>query len=257
MANPGDSSGPSRQHPRIRLSLAVSYRTTGAFLVAYSVNLSKGGLFIEAPPLPIGTRVHLELELPRASREADADGPPLQRVGVEGVVTWVRTGDERQPAGMGIQFVRHLDESIGLHIDALATAFEGLEILVVAGPTERRSLLSRYVKGILDCECVEADRRRLAAVVLADGVDLALVDLDTMGPEGMEVVILAAAGAQPTPVIALSNEEEGQAWAKKRGVDQVLPAPPSFADLPAAVLLALSRPIVRQPGPPPLPPDLP
>lgn len=244
MSNPFDN-GPARQHPRLRLSLAVSYRTAGGFLVAYSVNLSKGGVFIEAPPLPVGTRVHLELELPASP---GSDGPP-QKVDVEGVVTWVRPiGDDRMPAGMGLQFVHSLDESIGQHIDALATVFEGLEILVVSAPTERRSLLSRYVKGIVDCQCVEADRREVAAVVLADGVDLVVVDLDTMGVDGMGVTIMALNAPVPMPVIALANDTDTQDWARRRGVDQVLPAPPPFADLQAAVLLALTRPIVKHPG---------
>ena len=44
-----------RRQPRLPIQLKVAYRTTGAFLVAYSVNLSKGGIFLETPtPLEVG-----------------------------------------------------------------------------------------------------------------------------------------------------------------------------------------------------------
>lgn len=233
----GDSQRDHRLHPRVRVSLAVSYRTTGSFLVAYSVNLSKGGVFIEAPPLPVGTQVHLEIELPGA-----------HRIGVDGTVAWVRgEADGQHPVGMGVRFGRDLDEAIGEHIDRLAAGFQGLEILVVAGSAEQRALLGRYIHGVLDCETVEADCRATAEVVLADGIDLAVIDLDTTGIDGMEVLMLARTGASPTPTIALANDPEGQQWARRRGVDQVLPAPPSFADLQAAMIAALARPVIKPP----------
>ena len=36
-----------RRQPRLPISLEVAYRTAGAFLVSYSINLSKGGIFLE------------------------------------------------------------------------------------------------------------------------------------------------------------------------------------------------------------------
>src|SRR5258706_9739851 len=110
-----------RHHLRLPTRLAVSYRPSGAFLVAYSINLSKGGIFIEAEPLPVGTDVHLALEV-----------PDVGELDVDGVVAWVR--DENSlglPVGMGIQFSNGLDEKHGEAIDALVSTFEGLEILVM------------------------------------------------------------------------------------------------------------------------------
>jgi uncharacterized protein (TIGR02266 family) len=222
-----------RQHPRFPATLAVSYRTTGAFLIAYSVNLSKGGIFIEAPPLPMGTRVQLTIEIPGA------------QVPVEAVVNWVRTQPEPgRPVGMGLEFARSLDEELGIYIDALASAFEGVEVLVLA-TMERRPLLVRYVQSVIDCDCIETDSTSTAAVVIGEGVDLVMVDMDTTGAGGMEVILRALAAAPAPPVIALAADDEAREWARKRGVDQVLSAPPAFSDLQTAMIQALSRPVVR------------
>ena len=54
-----------RRQPRVPLKLEVEYRTTGAFLVSYSVNLSTGGIFIETnQPQPIGEQMMLKLVVP-------------------------------------------------------------------------------------------------------------------------------------------------------------------------------------------------
>lgn len=227
------SSDPRRQHPRFPATLAVSYRTTGAFLIAYSVNLSKGGVFIEAPPLPMGTRVQLTIELPGA------------QVPVDAVVNWVRSQPEPgRPVGMGLEFSRNLDEALGGYIDALAGAFEGVEVLVLA-TMERRPLLVRYIQSVIDCDCIETDSTSTAGVVIGEGVDLVVVDMDTTGAGGMEVILLALAATPAPPVIVLAADDEAREWASKRGVDQVLSAPPAFADLQTAMIRALSRPLVR------------
>jgi uncharacterized protein (TIGR02266 family) len=213
------------------LQVAVSYRTTGAFLVAYSVNLSKGGIFLEAQPLPIGTLVHLELEVPEAGK-----------LDVHGQVAWVRESPALGlPVGMGIQFQGHLDERHGELIDRLVSTFEGLEILVMAA-VERRPLLVRYVTSILSCETVEADAYSTAEVVLGENIDLAIVDLESTGEDGRRVIELTR-NAPATPLIALTNDPETAAWVLGLGADGVLRSPPAFAELQMAVILAVSRPM--------------
>ena len=69
-----------RVYDRVPLSLEVEYRTAGAFLVAYTSNLSKGGLFIDTDaPLGTGTELLLRFTIPGA-------GP----IEVRGVAAWVR-----------------------------------------------------------------------------------------------------------------------------------------------------------------------
>ena len=48
-----------REHDRIPFSMQVEFRTASSFLVAYSVNLSRGGMFIETDaevPMGCGSR---------------------------------------------------------------------------------------------------------------------------------------------------------------------------------------------------------
>src|SRR5512147_1464382 len=96
-----------RRLPRLPISLEVAYRTAGAFLVSYSINLSKGGIFLEtSQPLPIGEHVSLGFNVPGVG--------PLE---VDVVVAWVRTGSpDGLPDGMGIQFDQ-LDQQYGDVID--------------------------------------------------------------------------------------------------------------------------------------------
>ena len=67
MSNPGSSE--SRRTPRVPVALELEYRSAGAFLVAYTTNLSKGGIFVDtSTPLPIGTVVATKL----ANRASEA-----------------------------------------------------------------------------------------------------------------------------------------------------------------------------------------
>src|SRR6476469_8432205 len=109
---------PDRRQPRVPIKLEVSYRTAGAFLVSYSVNLSKGGIFIEtADPVAIGERVALKIEVPGGGA-----------MDIEGVVTWTRTqAEDGMPPGMGLRFDR-LEERYGEVIDSLVRDFAGLSV---------------------------------------------------------------------------------------------------------------------------------
>ncbi len=219
-----------RGYPRAPLQIAVSYRTSGAFLVAYSTNLSKGGIFIEANPLPVGTEVQIELAVPEVGR-----------LSVRGQVAWTRhTNAGDLPAGMGIKFSRTLDESYGEAIDQLVRTFEGLEIMVM-GSIDRRAMIGRYAASILACDTVEADRANVARALLEERVDLALIDLDTAGPDGMEAIQAARSSVPPTPVIAITDDPDARDWAKRQGVDVIVRAPPTFSELQKAVIAALSR----------------
>jgi uncharacterized protein (TIGR02266 family) len=221
-----------RRDPRAPLQVAVSYRTTGAFLVAYSVNLSKGGIFIEAQPLPVGTEVHIELDVPEAGK-----------LDIDGVVAWGREQPMMGlPAGMGIQFQGQIDERHGELIDRLVSGFDGLEILVMAA-SDRRPQLVRYVASIMTCETVEAETLSTAEVVLGENIDLVIVDLESLGDDGRKVIELTR-GARATPLIALTNDPETSAWVHSLGIDEVLRSPPAFAELQSALIHAVSRPMI-------------
>ncbi len=226
-----------RRQPRLPIQLKVAYRTTGAFLVSYSINLSKGGIFIEtAEPLEMGAHVSLEFEVPGAGNLA-----------VDGVVAWVRKGQaDGLPDGMGVQF-EQLDQQYGARIDGMVRHFTGLTVLVVAASPDRLALLGRYVRSIISCDIVEATNREVAEVALEEGPDLVIVDLDLRPDLGLRVIAAAKAHAQATqvrtpPVILLAGDANARATGMSAGADESLATPPSFHDLQGAVIRTLSRP---------------
>jgi uncharacterized protein (TIGR02266 family) len=227
---------PDRRQPRLPIKLEVEYRTAGAFLVSYSVNLSKGGIFIETEtPLPVGAQIDLQFEVPGAGA--------LQ---VSGVVAWARQGAfDGLPDGMGIQF-ENLDEQYGGIIDGLVRNFVGLTVLVVAASPDRLSLIGRYVRSIISCEILEATDEPVAEVALDGGPDLVVVDLDLKSELGLKTILAAKARdakmQHSTPVIILAGHPDVRAQGKAAGADEALATPPSYNDLQAAVIRMLSRP---------------
>ena len=225
-----------RRQPRLPISLEVAYRTAGAFLVSYSINLSKGGIFLEtATPLEVGESVTLRFDVPGVG--------PLE---VVGTVAWVRAGShDGLPDGMGIQFDQ-LDQQYGDVIDELVRDFVGLTVLVVAASPDRLALIGRYVRSIITCEIVEATNASVAEVALEQGPDLVVVDLDLMPEMGLRCIRAAKerakAQAHPTPVILLAGDMRVRQAGKTSGADEALATPPSYHELQAAVIRMLSRP---------------
>ena len=225
-----------RRQPRLPISLEVAYRTAGAFLVSYSINLSKGGIFLEtATPLEVGEHVTLRFDVPGVG--------PLE---VVGTVAWVRSGShDGLPDGMGIQFDQ-LDQQYGEVIDELVRDFVGLTVLVVAASPDRLALIGRYVRSIITCEIVEATNASVAEVALEQGPDLVVVDLDLMPEMGLRCIRAAKERAKsqshPTPVILLAGDMRVRQAGKTSGADEALATPPSYHELQAAVIRMLSRP---------------
>jgi uncharacterized protein (TIGR02266 family) len=225
-----------RRQPRLPISLEVAYRTAGAFLVSYSINLSKGGIFLEtSQPLPIGEHVSLKFDVPGVG--------PLE---VDGTVAWVRTGThDGLPDGMGVQFDR-LDQQYGNIIDEMVRGFVGLTVLVIAASPDRLALIGRYVRSIITCEIIEATNASVAEVALEQGPDLVLVDLDLLPEMGLRCIRAAkeraAAQEHPTPVILLAGDARVRSAGKTSGADEALATPPSYHELQAAVIRMLSRP---------------
>ncbi len=217
------------------MSLEVEYRTAGAFLVAYTSNLSKGGLFIEtAHPMPVGTDLALRFTIPAA-------GP----IEVRGAVAWVRpVAAEGKPAGMGVEF-EQLDVRHGEIIDGIAASFHGLSIVVVAVNPQARTLLARAVRSILaSAEVIAAENADAAEAAIVDGPDLVIVDLDVgERADALYALRLAKVAPRQLPVIVAGHDLESRDRALELGADEVLPAPVVVPDLQASILRALGRPM--------------
>ena len=216
-------------------SLELTYRSDAALLVAYATHLSRGQLSIDTPErLPNGASVFLKLVAPTAS------------IVLTGVVS--RAGGEANGSGHPLATALTLTsrpETFGDAVDQLAFGFKGLKTLVAASQAAPRALLIRYLRSIVTCEVIEIDQRRLAEPNAICNVDLAVVDLDSTGAAGYELYarLREHPAAGSAPVLAVAQLERDRARAASLGFDEALTNPPAFADLQAAVLHALARPL--------------
>src|SRR5215468_6082862 len=102
-----------REHQRMPYAVQVQFRTASSFLITYSVNLSRGGLFLETDQeIPEGSPIGLELAI-----------PGIGQVDIAGVVMWRRPPDTPDgPAGLGIEF-QDVAPQLGFVIDRLVSTF--------------------------------------------------------------------------------------------------------------------------------------
>jgi uncharacterized protein (TIGR02266 family) len=92
-----------RTSQRTPTKIEVMFREYGAFVKAYMLNVSNGGLFVKTEePFPLDHPVSLRLILP-------SDSTPLD---IEGRVVWINPKGRKNsfPKGMGIQFEK-MDEA--------------------------------------------------------------------------------------------------------------------------------------------------
>jgi uncharacterized protein (TIGR02266 family) len=224
-----------RKFPRAPLACEVHYRTKGSFLVSYSLNLSKGGLFLETAELqPVGSILTVRFSVPGTSTQIET----------EARVMWVRSeiSSEGLPTGMGLQFDR-LEERLGAIIDKLVQDFAGMKLMAVAADATTAERLSRYLRSILTCDVVQSLAAETTQSGFAVPLDLVLVDLDSAGADGIAAIGVARKGTvPPIPVVALSRSPERRAEALQAGAAAVLENPPAYDVLRDCVLEVLGKP---------------
>ncbi len=118
-----------RIRPRIIATVEVRYKSVKDFLIEYSRDLSKGGIFLTTPdPLPEGSEIRLLLYLPDSSKEVKVLGKVIHTINSEG-------GRQRgQEPGMGIEFIDF-------------------------SPSSRREV-SEYIDGLLAKKDIVIEKRR-------------------------------------------------------------------------------------------------
>jgi CheY-like chemotaxis protein len=210
----------------------LTYRSAGAFLASYVTQISQGQLFVEhsAPP-PVGAPVVLRLATPPATMST-----------LEGTVSFTRAPQgPGQPGGMSIALAP-APETFGATIDRLASSFGGFRVLLAASETAPRAILTRYLRSMLACTVLDLDAGLEKG--REDGaLDLAVLDLDSLGPRGVELGERLRQRPRPAPLIALAQMERDRVLAQRLGFDEALRNPPAFAELEAAVLRCLARPL--------------
>lgn len=215
-------------------AVQVEFRTASSFLVAYSVNLSRGGLFLETDAdIPTGGLISLDFAVPGAGTTS-----------LNGVVAWRRGAAEAEgPPGIGIEF-QDVAPQLGTMIDKLVTSFRGVQMLLVSGDRQDRTTLARNIKSIIStAEITQAADSNVASTVLTHEIDVAIVDVDFDLTGGLAVLRKAKAQTPPVPTIALTSKTDHREQALAAGADEILANPPPFAELQVVLVRALGKPI--------------
>jgi uncharacterized protein (TIGR02266 family) len=227
----------NRDHDRMPYSVQAAFRTPSSFLVAYSVNLSRGGLFLETTAdIPTGALITIDLEIPSAGQ-----------VSLNGVVAWRRgpepvEGQPEGPPGLGIEFA-DVAPRLGGVIDQLVLTFHGVQILVLSGDRQDRTSLARSIKSIIStAEVLQAADANVATTLMSGEIDLAVIDIDFDVEGGLAALRNAKAQTPPVPTVALTMNNQLREHARSAGADEVATNPPPFAELQVVLVRALSKP---------------
>ena len=227
-------------------AVQVQFRSAASFLVAYSVNLSRGGLFVETEAqIPTGGLVSLELDVPGAELTA-----------LSGLVAWRRElGDPAGPPGLGLE-LQDVAPQLGSVIDRLVTTFTGVQILLMSKDRQDRTTLARNIKSIIStAEITQAADAQVANSIVSSELDAAIIDVDFDVTGAVAAIRSAKAQTPPVPVIALSSNPANRELAITAGTDELLANPPLFADLQLVLLRTLGKPVevhtvITDAGPP-------
>lgn len=223
-----------REHDRMPYAVQVQFRTASSFLVAYSVNISRGGLFLETTEdIPTGAPVEVAMQVPGATP-----------ISLTGHITW-RRGEETQegPPGIGIEF-QDVGPQLGGVIDALVSTFHGVHILVLSGDRQDRTTLSRSIKTIIStAEIMQAADASVAGALMTTEVDLAVIDIDFDTEGGLQMLRAAKELSPPVPTVAITSNAKLREMARRAGADELVTNPPPFAELQVVLVRALSKPV--------------
>lgn len=229
-----------REYPRMPYSVQVEFRTASSFLVAYSVNLSRGGLFLEtSAEVPVGAGMTLDFAVPNVGTTS-----------LNGIVMWRRSPEQAAegPPGVGIEF-QDVAPQLGVLIDKLVTGFRGVQVLLLSGDRQDRTSLARSIKSIISTsEITQAADVNVAGSVIAPEIDVAICDVDFDLPGALQIIRKAKSLQPPVPTIALTSNTANRDQAIAAGADEVIGNPPPFAELQIVLVRALGKPIAIRPG---------
>jgi uncharacterized protein (TIGR02266 family) len=216
-------------------AVQVEFRTPSSFLVAYSINLSRGGLFLETEAdIPTGALMTLDLSV-----------PGIGTTSINGVVAWRRAIDQAAegPPGIGVEF-QDIAPQLGAVIDKLVGGFRGVHVLLLSGDRQDRTTLARNIKSVIaTAEITQAADHVVAANVLTGEIDAALVDVDFDLEGGLATIRAAKKQQPPVPAIAITSNQAYREQAVQAGADELLANPPQFSDLQVVLVRALAKPV--------------
>ncbi len=223
-----------RQHNRVPYCVRVEFRTPSSFLVAYSVNISRGGLFLETDiGIELGARIEVALVVPKVGQ-----------IDVVGHAVWVRGRDSSEgPPGVGIELTDEAAD-LGRIIDKLVANYTGMSVLLLCGDRQDRTSLTRLVKSIFaTAEVMQVADSKVASTLMTADVDLAIIDVDFDVEGGLASLRIAKTNQPPIPTVALASTKKLRELARAAGADELVANPPPLAELQVALVRAMGRPI--------------
>lgn len=223
-----------RDLARTPYSVQVEFRTASSFLIAYSVNVSRGCVFLETDTeIPPGARMTVRFTVPNGGTTS-----------LDGVVAWRRSLEEATsgPPGLGVEF-EDMPPEIGAVVDHLVAGFRGVRVLLMSSNRQDRTTIARNIKSIFStADITQASDASVAAGVLTADMEAAIVDLDVDLEGGLNVIRTAKALRPSVPTIAMTSNPAYREQAVAAGTDELMPNPPAFADLQVILVRALSKP---------------
>jgi uncharacterized protein (TIGR02266 family) len=196
-----------RKHHRTGVTLLVEYDDAHELLTDYTDNLSTGGTFVATSrEMAVGDAVRLQLSFPGL----------LEAVGIDGVVRWVREGDER---GLGIEFLEGEGrEKLAEIIDRIRTrdpkiVSQVVRVLVVEDNPHVASFLgdgltgsSRRSMDVAFIVRTATNGREALDLLRGEPFDALIIDIYLPVIDGAHVIekVRTVLGMKNLPIIAVS-----------------------------------------------------
>jgi two-component system, OmpR family, response regulator len=248
-----DEAQNSRESPRVAGTFRVKYETLDQLVVAFTADLSKGGMFLETGELcAVDELLRVILELPGGSGE----------IPVTGRVAHVRDADAaaitQKPCGMGIEFLDLTEDCLALIESYIQERFAGvfqappavvpmrrLRLLVVDDDEAIRLLVSAPFKKRGDTVRTAVDGFEAFAMCLGEQPDAIICDVNMPRMDGWQFLRLLRSRPQLAPIpllflTALANDED-RLRGYQLGVDDYLEKPYRSKELQARVDRMVAR----------------
>ncbi|HKQ68221.1 MAG TPA: response regulator [Polyangiaceae bacterium] len=242
----------AREHHPVEGAFRVRYSTLDQLVVAYSADLSKGGMFLASDqPLPVNSTIRLQLELPDGGGERTI---LCRIVYIRDQATAERTG---KTPGMGVQFL-DLDEEalsqIGRFIaersvDAIdkprPSRTQPLNVLVVDDDLSSREAAAKPFRDRGDNVRTACDGVDALAACLKDPPDVILCDVQMPRMDGWQLVRIVRSRPQldQVPMLFLTRlrGEDERLKGYQLGVDDFVPKPSRPEELVVRVERVVAR----------------
>jgi uncharacterized protein (TIGR02266 family) len=233
---------------RVSAQFHITFRTVDALVVAYSANLSRGGLFLKTDrPEPKGNVILLAIQLPDGGQDIE----------VPCSVVFTRDGSDGQAAGMGLKFVDP-DETVQKRIEwfiinstpdasdvRAQSQFRTLNLVIVDDDHFQSDVTSAAFTARGDVVRVARDGLAGLALCIESKPDAILTDVQMPRMDGWQMVRLLRArpALNKVPILFLTSlsSEQDRLVGYRLGVDDYLTKPINPQDLITRVERAVLR----------------